>query len=52
MLLGPRLASLMLCLMTTYSKILLEYPKDIVFVSLTKYLKSPFDSQKCCIILP
>jgi len=52
MLLGPKPASLMFCLMTIYSKILLEYPKDIVFLSLTKSLKSPFDSQQCCIILP
>jgi hypothetical protein len=29
----------------------MEYPKDIPFVNLTKYLKSPFDSQRCCIIL-
>jgi hypothetical protein len=43
-LLGPTPTSLVLCLMTTYSKIFPKYPKDIPFVSLAKSLKSPFDS--------
>jgi hypothetical protein len=37
--------------MIFYSKIFSKYHKDILFVSLTKSLKSFFDSQKCYIIL-
>jgi hypothetical protein len=43
-LLGPTPASLVFCLMIVYSKIFPNYPKDIPFVSLTKSLKSSFDS--------
>jgi predicted nucleic acid-binding protein len=31
---------LVLCLMTTYSKVFSKYPKDIPFVSLTKKIKN------------
>jgi hypothetical protein len=50
-LLGCKPTSLVFCLMIVYSKIFSKYHKDILFVSLTKSLKSFFDSQKCCIIL-
>jgi hypothetical protein len=39
MLLGSTPASLVFCLMIVYSKIYPKYPKDIPFVSLTKYLQ-------------
>jgi hypothetical protein len=51
MLLGPKPTSLVICLMIVYFKIFLEYPKDSLFLNLTKSLKSPFDLQRCCIIL-
>jgi hypothetical protein len=38
---GPTPASLVLSLMTAYSKIFQKYLKDIPFVSLTKSLKIP-----------
>jgi len=46
-LLRPTSASLVLCLMIVYSKILLEYP----ICKFNKIFKSLFDSQRCCIIL-